>query len=79
MKPESVYRKTRYKYHRLQFKRCAGGCAGQVSLDGDFCDECVRTKQIRQCMMCHQRFLSKWRGHRICSKCKTTALYRDGE
>ncbi len=32
----------------------------------------------RQCLRCHAPFISAWSGERVCRKCKTSRVWRDG-
>lgn len=34
--------------------------------------------KIRNCLRCKAKFLSAWSGERICSRCKSSAAWRQG-
>ena len=34
--------------------------------------------KLRQCLKCQATFHSEWAGERICSRCKSTAAWREG-
>ena len=37
------------------------------------------TQQRRRCLMCWKLFMSTWPGQRICTDCKESRTWRDGE
>ena len=34
--------------------------------------------KTRNCLMCNDVFLSTWPGERICKRCKSTVVWREG-
>ncbi len=37
------------------------------------------TQECRRCLMCWKLFMSAWAGQRICTDCKQSGVWRDGE
>ncbi len=37
------------------------------------------TRKRRRCLMCWKLFISAWQGERICTDCKQSGTWRDGE
>ena len=37
------------------------------------------TQKRRRCLMCCKFFISDWQGERICTDCKHSGTWRDGE
>ncbi len=33
----------------------------------------------RRCLVCHKTFVSEWAGERICKRCKSTSVWREGK
>ena len=33
----------------------------------------------RHCLMCQTKFISQWRGERVCQKCKSRGVWREGD
>lgn len=42
---------------------------------GQVTDDAAR---LRQCLKCRAKFRSEWAGERICSRCKSTVVWRRG-
>jgi 5-methylcytosine-specific restriction endonuclease McrA len=40
--------------------------------------EIVRIRKERQCLLCLVPFESEWSGERICQKCKSRSIWREG-
>jgi hypothetical protein len=40
--------------------------------------EIVRIRKERQCLLCLVPFESEWSGERICQKCKSRSVWREG-
>lgn len=40
--------------------------------------EALHAPKERPCLMCRLKFMSQWSGERICQKCKTRAIWREG-
>ena len=40
--------------------------------------EVARVRKKRQCLLCLVPFESEWSGERICQKCKSRSIWREG-
>jgi hypothetical protein len=38
----------------------------------------VPVPKTRFCLMCSEKFVSKWKGDRVCKRCKGTAAWKQG-
>ncbi len=41
--------------------------------------ECEYEQKHRRCLMCHKPFVSEWAGERVCKRCKSTSVWREGK
>ncbi len=54
-----------------------GGTSKQY--EGKLNPECEYKQKHRRCLMCHKPFVSEWAGERVCKRCKSTSVWREGK
>ncbi|SDO19977.1 hypothetical protein SAMN04488061_0546 [Filomicrobium insigne] len=35
-------------------------------------------EKVRHCLVCHEEFVSAWSGNRVCNRCRSTAVWKQG-